>query len=106
MMNNVRRPYDAGAVPSEDAPRVVREDAWEEPRSPQAPAPAAREPLVGDRVIIQQGRRPIPTLVNQIGTVVEIFRAPRDSCLVRIDGDPQSQREWFCYHDEVALCHA
>ena len=102
-MDTLHRPYDAGALPSEDAPRVVREDDWEQPRSPQASAPTVREPAVGDRVIIRQGRRPIPMLVNQIGTVVEIFRAPRDSCLVRIDGDPDAQREWFCYHDEIAL---
>jgi hypothetical protein len=99
----VHRPYDAGELPSGDGLRVVREDAWEQPRSTQAPAPEARELAVGDRVIIRQGRRPIPTLVNQIGTVVEIFRAPRDSCLVRIEGDPDSQREWFCCHDEIAL---
>jgi len=97
------RPYDAGALPSGGILRVVREDAWEQPRSAQAPPPEAREPAVGDRVIIRQGRRRIPTLVNQIGTVVEIFRAPRDSCLVRIEGDPDGQREWFCYHDEIAL---
>jgi hypothetical protein len=35
--------------------------------------------------------------------VVEIFRVPRDSCLVHLDGDRDRQREWFCYHDEVAL---
>jgi hypothetical protein len=61
---------------------------------------------VGDRIIIQQGRRAIPALLNQIGTVVEIFRAPRDSCLVRLEGDTDRRREWFCYHDEVALYQA
>jgi hypothetical protein len=56
----------------------------------------------GDRIRIRQGRRSIPELVGQIGTIVEIFRAPLGSCLVRIDGDPNRQREWFFYRDEVA----
>jgi hypothetical protein len=56
----------------------------------------------GDRIHIQQGRRPIPDLVGQAGTIVEVFRVPRGSCLVRIDGDPVRQREWFFYRDEVA----
>jgi hypothetical protein len=41
--------------------------------------------------------------VGRAGTVVEVFRVPRDSCLVRIDGDPNRQREWFLYRDEVAI---
>jgi hypothetical protein len=44
----------------------------------------------------------LPALVGQLGTIVEIFRVPRGSCLVRIDGDPNRQREWFFYPDEVA----
>ena len=105
-VNDTHRPYNGEAIPTAEVLRVVRQDTWEQPRSPQAPPPTAREPAVGDRIVIRQGRRPIPTLLGQIGTVVEIFRAPRDSCLVRIDGDTDRQREWFCYHDEVVLCTA
>ena len=67
---------------SEEVVRVVQQDAWEQPQSVPTPPSAEREPEVGDRIIIRQGRRPIPTLLNQIGTLVEIFRVPRDSCLV------------------------
>jgi hypothetical protein len=56
----------------------------------------------GDRVHIRQGARPISNLVGQAGTIVEVFRVPRGSCLVRIDGDTDQQREWFFYRDEVA----
>jgi len=35
-----------------------------------------------------------------VGTVVEVFRVPLDSCMVRLDGD---QREWFFYRDEFAI---
>jgi hypothetical protein len=64
--------------------------------------PQERPLDVGDRIHIQQGRRSIPNLVGHVGTVVEVFRVPRDSCLVRIDGDPDHRREWFFYRDEVA----
>lgn len=90
-------------MPIGDVLRVVQHDAWEQPRSTRTAQPAACEPVVGDRIIIRQGRRSLPALLGQIETVVEIFRAPRDSCLVRMDGDTNRQREWFCYHDEVAL---
>jgi hypothetical protein len=56
---------------------------------------------VGDRVRVRQGRWLIPAFVGQVGTVVEVFRLPRDSCMVRIEGDPNRQREWFFYRDEV-----
>jgi hypothetical protein len=61
-----------------------------------------RELDSGDRIHIRQGQRPISHLVGQSGTIVEVFRAPRGSCLVRIDNDPNRQREWFFYRDEVA----
>jgi hypothetical protein len=57
---------------------------------------------VGDQVHIQQGSRALRSdLVGQSGTVVEVFRVPQDSCLVRIAGDRAHQREWFFYRDEV-----
>jgi hypothetical protein len=59
----------------------------------------------GDRIRVRQGQRSIPELVGHIGTIVEMFRAPLGSCLVRIDGDPYRQREWFFYADEV-VAHA
>jgi len=56
----------------------------------------------GDRVSIQQGVRPLRLeLIGRLGTVVEVFRVPLDSCMVRIDGDPNRSREWFLYRDEV-----
>lgn len=61
----------------------------------------------GNRVHIRQGAKPLlPDLVGRAGTVVEVFRAPLDSCLVRIDGDLHRQREWFFYRDEVVLDEA
>jgi hypothetical protein len=66
--------------------------------------PPEREIDSGDRVHIQQGGRPIPEFLGRAGMVVEVFRIPRDSCLVRIDGDPNRQREWFFYRDEVVIC--
>lgn len=57
---------------------------------------------VGDRMRIRQGKRPIPDLVGQVGTIVEIFREPLESCLVRIDDDIDRFREWFFYRDELA----
>ena len=58
----------------------------------------------GARVHIQQGVRPLRLeLVGRAGTVVEVFRMPQDSCMVRIDGDPDRRREWFFYRDEVIL---
>jgi hypothetical protein len=69
--------------------------------TPQLPARAIDG---GDRVYIRQGSKPLhPQLVGRAGTVVEVFRIPRDSCLVRIDGDLNRQREWFFYRDEVAI---
>jgi hypothetical protein len=56
----------------------------------------------GDRIRIRQGQRSIPDLIGHIGTIVEVFRAPLDSCMVRIDNDPDRQREWFLYRDEIA----
>ena len=57
----------------------------------------------GDRIQIRQGQRSIPALIGHIGTIVEVFRAPLDSCMVRIDNDPDGQREWFLYRDEIAI---
>jgi len=69
-------------------------------RTPQLPTGAIDG---GDRVRTRQGSKPLRSeLVGRAGTVVEVFRVPRDSCLVRIDGDPNRQREWFFYRDEVA----
>ena len=66
--------------------------------------PPARAIDGGDRVRIRQGSKPLrPELLDRAGTVVEVFRVPRDSCLVRIDGDPDHQREWFFYQDEVVI---
>ena len=57
---------------------------------------SARAIDVGDRVHIRQGSKPLhPELVGRAGTVVEVFRVPQDSCLVRIDGDRDRPREWF-----------
>jgi len=64
------------------------------------------ELAVGERIRVRQGKRPIPDLVRQVGTIVEVFRAPRGSCLVRIDGDPDRQREWFLYRDEIVISDA
>ena len=69
--------------------------------TPQLPARAIDN---GDRVRIQQsGNRLLPDLVGRAGTVVEVFRVPLNSCLVRIDGDQNRDREWYFYHDEVVL---
>jgi hypothetical protein len=66
--------------------------------------PVDRELDSGDRIRIRRGRRPLlPGLVGQLGTIVEVFRVPRGSCLVRIDGDPNRQREWFLYRDEIVI---
>lgn len=58
---------------------------------------------IGDRIYVRQGRKSISVLVNQYGTVVEVFRVPQGSCLVRIDGDLDLHREWFLYRDEVVI---
>jgi hypothetical protein len=58
---------------------------------------------VGDRVVIRQPRSEFAKLADQMGTVVEVFRVPLDSCLVRIDDQPLGEREWFFYRDEVAI---
>lgn len=60
---------------------------------------------VGSRICIRQGLRPLADLIGHAGMVIEVFRLPRDSCLVRIDGD-LDQREWFFYRDEIALAQA
>jgi hypothetical protein len=57
----------------------------------------------GDRIHIRQGKRSIPDLIGQSGTIVEVFRVPRGSCLVRIDSDPDREREWYLYRDEVTI---
>ena len=70
-------------------------------RTPQLPTRAID---CGDRVRIRQGSKPLRSeLVGRAGAVIEVFRVPRDSCLVRMDGDPNRQREWFFYRDEVAI---
>jgi hypothetical protein len=69
--------------------------------------PAEREPDGGDRIRIRRGRRALsPDLVGQVGTIVEVFRVPQGSCLVRVDGDPNRQREWFLYRDEIVISDA
>jgi hypothetical protein len=65
--------------------------------------PAKRGIDGGDRVHIQQGGRPIAEFLGRLGTVVEVFRIPLDSCLVRIDDDVNRRREWFFYRDEVVI---
>jgi hypothetical protein len=104
--NSTRQSVPGAITPAADAPalavQVVQQDVWEQPWNGAAAPSPDQTRTVGDRVLIRQGRRPIPALVGRVGTVVEVFRAPRDSCLVRIDGDPDRRREWFCYHDEVA----
>jgi hypothetical protein len=69
-------------------------------------SPQESELNVGERVQIRQGRRAIPELLGELGTVVEVFRVPRGCCLVRIDGDQNRQREWFFYPDEIATGEA
>ncbi len=66
------------------------------------PQPPERDIYNGDRIQIRQGQRSIPDLIGHIGTIVEVFRAPLGSCMVRIDNDPDHQREWFLYRDEIA----
>ncbi len=58
---------------------------------------------VGDRVAIRQPRLEYADLAARVGTVVEVFRAPLNSCLVHLDDDPHREREWFFYRDEVAI---
>lgn len=58
---------------------------------------------VGDLVRIRHGKWPIPALIDRVGMVVEVFRLPRESCMVRITGDGNQQREWFFYRDEVVI---
>jgi hypothetical protein len=70
------------------------------------PQPHESDLDIGDRIHIRHARRLIPDLVGKLGTVVEVFRIPIGSCLVRIDGDPDRQREWFFYSDEVAASDA
>ena len=71
------------------------------------PQPPARAIDSGDRVHIRQGSKSLrPELLGRVGTVIEVFRVPRDSCLVRMDGDLNRQREWFFYRDEVVISSA
>jgi hypothetical protein len=68
------------------------------------PQPQPRDLDSGERIRIRQGRRSLsPKLVGQVGTIVEVFRVPQGSCLVRLDGDPDRQREWFLYRDEIVI---
>ncbi len=68
------------------------------------PQPQPRDLNGGDRIRIRPSRRPLlPELVGQVGTIVEVFRVPQGSCLVRIDGDPDREREWFLYRDEIVI---
>jgi len=68
------------------------------------PQPQPRDLNGGDRIRIRPGRRTLlPELVGQVGTIVEVFRVPQGSCLVRIDGDPDRVREWFLYRDEIVI---
>jgi hypothetical protein len=69
--------------------------------------PQPRDLNGGDRVRIRPSGRPLlPGLVGQVGTIVEVFRAPQGSCLIRIDGDPDREREWFLYRDEIVISDA
>lgn len=99
--------YNEVVMPFNSTPplRVVQQDDWEQPWGDTPPS-EVRARAVGDRVIIRQGRQPITELLGQVGTVVEVFRVPRDSCLVRFDNDPERQREWFFYHDEITTSTA
>ena len=65
-----------------------------------------RDLQIGDRIYIRQGSRSISKFVGLAGMIVEIFRLPEGSCMVRIDGDLNNQREWFFYRDEIALVHS
>jgi len=68
------------------------------------PQPQPRDLNGGDRIRIRLGGRSLlPELVGQVGTIVEVFRAPQGSCLVRIDGDADRVREWFLYRDEIVI---
>ena len=71
---------------------------------PAIPQTHPRDLNGGDRIRIQPGDRPLlPELVGQLGTIVEVFRVPQGSCLVRIDGDADPVREWFLYRDEIVI---
>jgi hypothetical protein len=66
--------------------------------------PQPRDLNSRDRIRIRPGGRTLlPALVGQVGTIVEVFRVPQGSCLVRIDGDPDRVREWFFYRDEIVI---
>jgi hypothetical protein len=68
------------------------------------PQPQPRDLNGGDRIRVQLSDRPLlPELVGQLGTIVEVFRVPQGSCLVRIDGDAERVREWFFYRDEIVI---
>jgi hypothetical protein len=81
-------------------------DEGGQPMGEAIPQPQKWDLAIGDRIHIRHGSRIIPNLVGQVGTVIEVFRIPLGSCLVRIDGDPDRQREWFFYRDEVATSDA
>lgn len=61
---------------------------------------------VGARIAIRWPRPTLAALAGRVGTVVEVFRVPLDSCMVRLDGDPNQQREWFFYREEFAISDA
>ncbi|MBS1965083.1 MAG: hypothetical protein JST60_04600 [Chloroflexi bacterium SZAS-1] len=68
------------------------------------PAPPFEHEIeVGEHVSIKQGEYSIPLFLGKTGIVVEVFRIPQGSCLVRLDGDRNLQREWFFYSDEITL---
>jgi hypothetical protein len=58
---------------------------------------------VGDRVRIRPDRRPLPGVPDQAGLVVKVIAMPRDSYLVRVDGDTERGRVWFFYRAEIAV---
>ena len=62
---------------------------------------AAQALQVGDRVSIRRDRWPLLGHIDQVGTIVELLHMPRDSCLVRVDGDILRNRAWFFYNVEV-----
>lgn len=66
-------------------------------------APVSYTIDVGDRVTLRRPRLAYARLIDRVGTVVEVFRAPLDSCLVRLDEDVDREREWFFYRDEVVI---
>lgn len=56
---------------------------------------------IGDRVVIRSSRRELTVFAGKPATVVAVFDAPRGSCVVRLDAQPD-QPELFLYSAEVA----